>query len=81
MWFDGTVSADAAHTGIFTPVESRGRAIKRGDLIGRIHDYSGRLLEEIRSPADGYVLYGHAGPPIRAGDSVVTIALPAKKPL
>jgi len=80
-WFDGTISADAAHTGIFTPVKLRGRAIKRGELIGRTHDYSGRLLEEIRSPVDGYLLYGHAGPPIRAGDAVVTIALPAKKPL
>jgi predicted deacylase len=80
-WFDGTASADAAYTGIFTPVVTRGRAIKRGELLGRVHDYAGRLLEEIRSPADGYAMYGLTGPPVRTGDSVAIIALPAKGPL
>jgi len=80
-WFDGTVSADAAFTGILTPVATRGRAVRMGDVIGTIRDYRGREQEQVRSPADGYAMYGLAGPPVKAGDSVATIALPAKGPL
>jgi uncharacterized protein len=80
-WFDGTASADAGSTGIFTPVAVRGRMLRKGDPIGTVRDYAGRVLEEIVSPVDGYLMYGLAGPPVRAGESVATIALPAKGPL
>lgn len=33
------------------------------------------------SPVDGYIMYNLAGPPVRAGDSLVTIGLHAKGPL
>jgi hypothetical protein len=46
-----------------------------------VRDYAGQVLELIVSPVDGYVMYGLAGPPVRAGESVATIALPAKGPL
>lgn len=80
-WFDGTVSADATMTGIFTPVATRGRAVRKGDEIGSVRDYRGQELERVRSPADGYVMYGLAGPPLKAGESVATIARPVKGPL
>jgi predicted deacylase len=80
-WFDGTVSADAAFAGILTPVATRGRPVRKGDVIGTIRDYRGRELEQVRSPVDGYAMYGLAGPPVKAGDSVATIALPARGPL
>jgi uncharacterized protein len=79
-WFDSTTSATATKTGIFTPAASTGRAIRKGELLGIIHDYAGRVLERVVSPVDGYALYGHAGPPIKAGDAVVTIAIPSVKP-
>lgn len=80
-WFDSTASADAVVTGIFTPVATTGRPITKGDPLGTIRDYTGRVLQEIVSPVDGYVMYGLAGPPVRAGESVVTIGLPAPGPL
>jgi uncharacterized protein len=80
-WFDGTVSADAAFTGILTPVATRGRHVRKGEVIGTIRDYRGRELEHVRSPADGYAMYGLAGPPVKAGDSVATIALSSRGPL
>jgi hypothetical protein len=42
---------------------------------------TGRVIEEIVSPVDGYLMYGLAGPPVKAGDSVATIGLPARSPL
>jgi uncharacterized protein len=77
-WFDGTVSADSGVTGILTPVATRGRFVRKGEVIGTVRNYRGQQLELIRSPADGYAMYGLAGPPVKAGDSVATIALPAK---
>jgi predicted deacylase len=80
-WFDDTASANATTTGIFTPVATTARAIRKGDPIGTVRDYRGRVIEEIVSPVDGYLMYGLAGPPVRAGESVGTIALSAREPL
>jgi hypothetical protein len=80
-WFDGTASANATVTGIFTPAKTQGRMVRKDEAIGAVRDYAGQVLELIVSPVDGYVMYGLAGPPVRAGESVATIALPAKGPL
>jgi predicted deacylase len=80
-WFDDTAGVSAKTTGIFTPVATAGREIRKGDPIGTVRDYAGRVLEEILSPVDGYLMYGLAGPPVAAGDSVATIGIPAEKPL
>jgi uncharacterized protein len=80
-WFDGTVSADAAFTGILMPMATHGRPVRKGEVIGTVRDYGGRELEQVRSPVDGYAMYGLGGPPVKSGESVATIALPAKGPL
>jgi Domain of unknown function (DUF3526)/Succinylglutamate desuccinylase / Aspartoacylase family len=80
-WFDGTASVNAATTGLFTPVASRGGMVRKGDPIGTVRSYEGQLLEEIVAPVDGYLMYGLAGPPVKAGESVATIALQAQVPL
>jgi len=73
--YSSTAEAVATTTGIFTPVAVQGRAVSRGDLIGTVTDYAGQVRERIVSPVDGYVLYGITGPPVRAGDAVVTIGV------
>ena len=80
-WFDSTVSANATTGGILVPDVTAGQAITRGQRLGVIRDYRGAVIEEVRSPVDGYALYGLAGPPVKAGETVVTIAIPAKGPL
>ena len=75
-WFDNTTSANATRTGIFYPAVRAGQTVRRGALIGAVRDYADQLLEEIRSPADGLILYMQAGPPVNAGESAATIALP-----
>lgn len=79
-WFGDSAEAVATTTGIFTPVATSGRAVKKGDLIGTVTDYTGREIERIVSPVDGYVMYGLAGPPVRAGEAVVTIGIPGAPP-
>lgn len=74
--FEGTTSVSASHAGIYHPVDARPRAVARGELLGIIRDYTGREVERLVSPVDGYALYGITGPPVEAGDAVVTIAMP-----
>jgi hypothetical protein len=80
-FFDDTAGASSTTTGIFTPVATSARDIRKGELIGTVRDYAGRVVEEIVSPVDGYLMYGLAGPPVKVGDSVATIGLPARGPL
>lgn len=80
-WFDDTTGVTATHTGIFTPVAATARDVRRGEVIGTTRDYAGRVLETLVSPVDGYVMYGIAGPPVTAGDTVATIEIPVKGPL
>jgi predicted deacylase len=72
-FFEGTRSVSANHSGLFFPEQTGGRYIWKGDLIGTIRDYSGKEVEKLYAPINGYVLYGLKGPPVRAGDGVITI--------
>ena len=80
-WFESTTSVTATKTGILMPAATRGREVRKGDVLATVRDYEGRVLEELVSPVNGYALYGLAGPPVKAGESIMTIALPAKGPL
>lgn len=80
-WLDDTEGVSATKTGIFTPTSATARPVVRGEVLGTIHDYTGRLVETLVSPIDGYALYGLAGPPVVAGDTVVTIGRTARGPL
>ncbi|MBX7483827.1 M14 family metallopeptidase [Qipengyuania qiaonensis] len=71
--FEITTGVSASHSGLFTPIANDGRYVWEGDLIGTITDYSGAEVERIYAPVDGYALYGLRGPPVRAGDGVLTI--------
>lgn len=75
--FAGTASAAASQTGVFHPANLGPRRVAKGELLGVIRDYAGREVERIHAPVDGYALYGITGPPVEAGDAVVTIAIPA----
>lgn len=77
-YFDGTQSVKVEHSGLWTPKKRVGRFVEKGEVIGSIRDYSGQVVETVVAPVSGYAIYGLAGPPIRAGDSVMSIALPVE---
>jgi hypothetical protein len=76
--FEGSTSLGAGSAGVYHPVDPRPRMLAKGELVGTIRDYSGREVERLLSPVDGYALYGITGPPVERGDAVVTIAIPTK---
>jgi len=75
-YFNGTTSVPVSHSGIWYPAAAHGRDVTMGELLGEIRDHTGQLVEQVRAPVSGFALYGLAGPPVREGDSVMTIALP-----
>lgn len=60
-------------TGIFYPAVERGHTVAEGALIGRITDFHGRQLEEIRAPFAGEILYVVGTPPISKGEPVAFV--------
>jgi hypothetical protein len=63
----------AASTGIFYPAVERGHTVAEGTLLGRITDFHGRVLEEIRAPFAGEILYVIGTPPISKGEPVAMV--------
>ena len=76
--FDGTSSVPVGHTGVWSPARPGGREVRKGETLGVIRSYWGDVLETVIAPVSGYAIYGLAGPPVRQGDSVMTIARPVE---
>ena len=75
-YYEGTNSVPVRHSGLWHPKETGGRGVTQDDVLGVIRDYSGAVVETVTATATGFALYGLAGPPVRRGESVMTIALP-----
>ncbi|MEM8940939.1 MAG: M14 family metallopeptidase [Pseudomonadota bacterium] len=75
-YFESSKSVNVSHSGIWHPTQPGGRAVKAGEIIGVVKDFTGEVIETVRSPIDGFGLYGPLGPPIRSGDSAMTIGVP-----
>ncbi|MFK8052456.1 MAG: succinylglutamate desuccinylase/aspartoacylase family protein [Woeseiaceae bacterium] len=75
-YFDGTQSVVVEHSGIWNPRYRVGRDVEAGEILGEIKDYTGKVVEVVTAPISGHTIYGLAGPPIRKGDSVASIAKP-----
>jgi predicted deacylase len=70
-------------TGIFYPLVERGHTIAQGALIGRVTDFQGRVLEEVRAPFGGEILYVVGTPPVSKGEPlgfIAALATPAEMP-
>ena len=62
--------------GVFWPMARRA-LVARGTLLGEVRDFHGALVQEVRAPAAGIVLVILSSPPVKAGETIATIAIPA----
>jgi len=74
--FESTTGVSASQSGLFASTAMGGRYLREGELVGTITDYSAAEVERICAPVDGYALYGLRGPPVMAGDGILTIGNP-----
>ncbi|MGI6005942.1 MAG: methyltransferase domain-containing protein [Ruminococcus sp.] len=47
----------AWHTGLWYPFKNPGDMIRKGEVLGEVRDYSGKIMEVCRAESDGVILY------------------------
>ncbi|MBM3535842.1 MAG: hypothetical protein FJX60_22755 [Alphaproteobacteria bacterium] len=65
----------ATTTGLFIPTVRHSEKVARGQLLGRVIDIAGKVLEELRSPHDGWVVVLKRRPHVKPGDQLVSVAV------
>jgi predicted deacylase len=73
VWIDRSEVLTSAATGIFYPSVQRGETVSAGAAIGRVTDFHGKVLQEVKAPFAGIVLYVIGTPPISKGEPVAFI--------
>ena len=73
VWIDRSEVLTSAATGIFYPTVERGHSVSAGTVVGRITDFHGKVLQEVKAPFAGIVLYVLGTPPISKGEPVAFI--------
>ena len=73
IWIQRSEVLRASNTGIFQAAVERGHSVAQGTLIGRITDFHGKVVEEIRAPFGGEILYVIGTPPISKGEPVAMV--------
>ena len=73
IWIERSEVIRSSGTGIFYPAVERGHTVAQGTLIGRVTDFHGRVIEEVRSPFAGEVLYVIGTPAISKGEPLAFV--------
>jgi uncharacterized protein len=73
IWIERSEVLRSSGTGIFYPAVERGHTVAQGTLIGRVTDFHGRVLEDVRAPFAGEVLYVIGTPAISKGEPIAFI--------
>jgi predicted deacylase len=73
VWIDRSEVLTSMFTGIWYPLVERGHTVTQGTLVGRVTDFFGTTLQEIRAPFAGEVLYVVGTPAMNEGEPVAFI--------
>lgn len=65
----------AGHAGLFIHAARQAEKVRQGQLLGRIIDIAGTVLEELHSPFDGWVMVLKRRPHVQPGDALVGVAI------
>ena len=74
VWLGRNEVLRSQFTGLLYPMVEPGQTVAQGTIIARVTDFHGKVLEEIRSPFAGEILYVVATPPITKGEPVGFVA-------
>jgi uncharacterized protein len=73
VWIDRSEVLTSRFTGIWYPAVERGHTVAQGTVIGRVTDFFGKTVQEIRAPFGGEVLYVVGTPAMNEGEPVAFI--------
>ena len=74
IWLGRNEVLRSRFTGLLYPMVEPGQTVAQGTLVARVTDFHGKVLEDIRSPFAGEILYVVATPPITKGEPVGFVA-------
>ena len=73
IWIDRSEVLTSGASGMFYAAVERGHSVTAGTVVGRITDFHGAVVQEIKAPFAGIVLYVLGTPPISKGEPVAFI--------
>ena len=79
VWLGRNEVLRSSFTGLLYPMVEPGQTVAEGTLVARVTDFHGNILEDIRSPLAGEILYVVATPPVTKGEPVGYVAERATK--
>lgn len=65
----------ATTTGLFIHKAKQAERVSKGQLLGQVIDLTGKVLEELRAPYDGWVVVLKRRPHVKPGDPLVGVAI------
>jgi predicted deacylase len=68
IWIDRNLVLRSSQTGLFYAKVKPGQTVAEGTIIGVLTDFHGNVVEQVRSPFAGIVLYVVATPPVSTGE-------------
>lgn len=74
VWLEDYEVVSAPATGIFLPAVESGYAVAEGTLLGRLVDFFGDPVAEIRAPFAGVVNYVVGTPPVSEGEPLAMVS-------
>jgi predicted deacylase len=76
VFLDRTEIVRAKTTGVWYPAVQKAQTVTAGAVLGHLRDPFGELLEEVRAPFAGELLYVVATPPVTAGEPLAFVGQP-----
>lgn len=73
IWIDKYEVIYSKHDGLFYPLAKMGNYVQAGQIVGYIEDYFGQLIEEVRAPFTGILLYIINTPPCNNGEPLFEV--------
>jgi len=74
VWLDKYEVLRSPETGVFQALVKPGHTVAQAALLGRLTDFFGNQLAEIRAPFGGVVTYVVATPPVTKGEPLAMVA-------
>ena len=74
VWLEDYEVVSAPATGVFLPAVESGYAVSEGTLLGRLVDFFGDPIAEIRAPFAGVVNYVVGTPPVSEGEPLAMVS-------
>lgn len=73
VWVEQLTVIRSEHDGLFYPLVHRGHHVQKDEMVGYLTDFFGNVIQEVKAPYDGIILYIIATPPMSKGEPMVSI--------